>query len=69
MNRERWNPWKDILAVQRAFTDAERGDRPLGLGDELYCSEWVPAADIYDEGAQYRLRLELPGLSREDVAV
>ena len=63
----RWEPARELEAFQ---TDMNR------LFDSFFRSEanstvrrWVPATDLTEDGDQMLLRLDLPGLSEEDVAV
>jgi len=54
----RWDPIRDLLAIQ------QRLDRfAPGL------SGWSPPVDLHETDEQYVLTAELPGLSREDLQI
>jgi HSP20 family protein len=54
----RWDPLRDLLAIQ------QRLDRfnPAPTG-------WVPPVDLHETSSEYVLTAELPGLRRDDVDV
>jgi len=64
----RWEPLRDIGSIQ---TDMNR------LFNSLFDEQatpsggrrWVPAMDLVEGDGEYVLRADLPGLSREDIAV
>ena len=54
----RWDPIRDLLAIQ------QRLDRfaPDSSG-------WIPPIDVYETADEYVLTAEVPGLGREDVQI
>ena len=61
----RWDPWSELAALQRDVHElfgrtTPAGRRPAGL---------VPAMDAYDTDDSLVIRLELPGMSPEQVEV
>ena len=54
-----WDPVRDLLTMQ------ERLDSLFGQATP----GWVPPADVAEYGDEFRITLELPGLSREDVTL
>ena len=69
MTLVRWTPQRDwIWNVQREvgrLFDDMRGQAPTQSGDET----WVPAVDIEEQGEEYLVAVDLPGLRREDIKV
>ena len=54
----RWDPIRDLLAIQQRLDRFAPG--PAG---------WVPAVDLHETEDQYVLTAELPGLQREDLHI
>jgi HSP20 family protein len=54
-----WDPVRDLLTMQ------ERLDSLFGQATP----GWVPPADVVEYGDEYRVTIEVPGLSREDVTL
>lgn len=73
MNIVRWKPWKpfeDFAALSRNV------DRWLGTPrrrdveyDTDTSVDWAPAADIYETENDFVLKVEIPGMKKEDVEV
>jgi len=77
MSLIRWNPtqelerWpSDIFSVQRdinrLFDNFFRGG---AQGDETFSSYWTPAVDISEQENEYIVKMELPGVAKEDVKI
>ncbi|MBM4161268.1 MAG: Hsp20/alpha crystallin family protein [Ignavibacteria bacterium] len=66
---ERWSP--DFLGVQREinrlFDDFFRGG--MQSDTTLGPSYWTPAVDIVEEDDQFVVKMELPGVNKEDVKI
>lgn len=66
----RWRPFGDLLSIHdkinRLFED--QFSRDLGKGTESLAS-WYPTTDIFETKDDYVLKLEVPGLSKEDVNI
>ncbi len=54
-----WDPTRDLLTMQEQL-DSLFGRATTG---------WVPAADLHEADDRYVLTLEVPGLTRADVAI
>lgn len=54
----RWDPIRDLLAIQQRLDRFAPG--PAG---------WKPPVDLYETPDEYVLTAELPGLAREDVQI
>lgn len=71
MSLVRWDPFKNIATLQdrinRLFEDAF----PMGTeeNEDLDVCAWRPLVDIFDSEAGVTILVDLPGVSKEDVAV
>ncbi len=70
MNIVRFDPFRDVAALQdrvnRLFADAYRRDND----DLMTRGAWVPPVDIYETGNhELVLKAELPEVPREDIAL
>lgn len=54
----RWDPLRDLLAIQQRLDRFKPG--PAG---------WVPPVDLHETAAEYVLVAEVPGLTRDDIRV
>ena len=63
----RWDPFRDIVALQNRmntiFGEYTRGTEG---GDALATSAFTPAVDIYEDANTIVLNLEVPGMRQED---
>jgi len=69
MTLARWKPFGDLVSmhdrINRLFEDAFKGfDQST---DSL--ASWYPSADIYETKDEYAFKLEVPGLSKDDVKI
>ena len=75
MSQPKWDPIRDLMLLQdrmnQLFEDAtERRSRPGAESrDTLDDTDWVPAADIYEEGDDYIVALDLPGVDRSALEI
>ncbi|MGD2036564.1 MAG: Hsp20/alpha crystallin family protein [Desulfobacterales bacterium] len=67
----RWDPFRDAAALQdrinRIFSESFGHSRDLD--DEVSLSDWRPPVDIYEAADGIVLKIELPGINKEDVSV
>src|SRR3954466_16100334 len=68
MTVNRWSPFHDLNSLQsslnRVFQDYGRGN------DELMTSgTFVPPVDIYEDQNGIRLKMEVPGMSQQDINI
>ena len=75
MSLIRWNPTRDLTAwpfewlgiqgeMNRLFDTIARPDEePMGL------PTWTPAVDIAERDDEYLVRMELPGVQKEDIRI
>lgn len=67
----RWDPFRNMTTLQdrinRIFEEAS--SRSRDYEDEVSKCDWRPIVDIYDTEKAIIINAELPGLSREDIAL
>lgn len=67
----KWDPFRNVSALQdrinRLFEDAF--PRARHDEEEFSMGAWRPAVDIYETGSAIVLTAELPGVSKENVAI
>ena len=67
----RWDPFRDVATLQdrinRIFN--ESFGRSRDLDEEVGLFDWNPPVDIYETGDGVVLKVELPGVNKDDVSV
>jgi HSP20 family protein len=67
----RWDPFRDVAALQdrinRIFN--ESFGRSRDLDDEVSLYDWRPPVDIFETEIGIVLKVELPGIGKDDVSV
>lgn len=77
MSLVRWKPGQDLMAfpsdilgmqrsINKMFDSLFRGDT---WDEEVAASLWNPAVDVEERDQEYVLRVELPGVAKEDVNI
>lgn len=72
---QRWDPIRDLMVLQdrmnQLFEDAsERRARARAETRETVDhTDWVPAADVYEETNRYVVALDLPGVDRSALEI
>jgi HSP20 family protein len=67
-----WDPFREIEAMRNQFTRLLGERLPLsryGGGEELGLTDWLPPVDIIEDSKEYTVKVELPGLTKENVKV
>ena len=73
MTLVKFNPFRDLLNVEREFNRLARTfDNRFGLSqgkedDEYDNAVWTPLTDIFEDDNKYKLKIDLPGVSKEDL--
>lgn len=78
MSLIRWNPARDLQTfpsdvmnmqreINRMFDSFFRGG--LADDDAFVASDWIPAVDIAEHENEYLVKLELPGVNKDDVKI
>ena len=60
MSIVRFNPWRDLDHLVARMGDAAAGTRAAG---------WVPPADVWETPSDYRIEIEIPAVSAEEVEI
>ena len=65
----RWDPFRDVLALQNrlnsVFQDYNRGNE----SDSLATTAFVPPVDVYEDEHKIVLKLEVPGMKESDLDI
>ena len=66
-----WDPFRELEEMRKRM--ATLWERPLELletpGERLELAEWRPLADITEDDKEYLVKIEIPGMKREEVKV
>lgn len=72
---QRWDPIRDLMVLQnrmnQLFEDAtvRRVRAGAEARETVDHSDWVPAADVYEEAEHYIVALDLPGVDRSALQI
>ena len=71
MTLVKWDPFRDVTVLQNRINRMfeESFGRPREADDEMKLQTWRPTVDIYEAENGIVLAVELPGVSKEDIAV
>jgi HSP20 family protein len=64
----RWDPFRDVIALQNRVNSLFR-DFNDGGDSALTTASFVPAVDIYEDAHKVVLKLEVPGIEEKDLDV
>ena len=73
MTLVKWNPARELLNVEREFNklfntfNSRFGFDESTMNEELENAVWSPLTDISENKDQYILKLDLPGVSKENL--
>ncbi len=66
-----WDPFRELEEMRKRM--ASLWDRPLELleapSERLELAEWRPLADITEDDKEYLVKIEIPGMKRDEVKV
>ncbi len=65
----RWEPARELQTIQQEMNRLFGAFDPREGGDGGTMRRWIPAMDLTEEGDQFVLRADLPGLRDEDVNI
>jgi HSP20 family protein len=72
----RFNPMRELVEVEREFNKIFSDfDRRFGFSrrrdeeNELDEATWAPLTDIYEDNDNFQVKLDLPGVEKEDVKI
>ncbi len=60
-----WNPTRTFSAFPRLFDSFFRGD----TYEDVFHSIWIPAVDVAETEGEYVVKVEVPGVNRDDVKI
>jgi HSP20 family protein len=71
MPANRWNPFRDFADFERGLERfLGRAPTPTGNGDEAVAmATWEPLTDITEDDKEFLVKVEVPGMNKEDVKV
>lgn len=77
MTLVRFNPVRDLLNMEREFDRLVKTfENKFGFTTDKQAENpdydnavWMPVTDIYEDKDNYKLKLDLPGLSKKDVKI
>ncbi len=76
MTLVRWNPVRDLFNVEREFNKVFRNfENRFGFPAEnkeengYENAVWMPLTDIFEDKENYRIKADLPGISKKDVKI
>lgn len=65
----KWDPFRELLTLQerldKMFRDMERTRKE----DDFVSSEWTPPVDIFESGAYFILKLDIPEVEKESIDI
>jgi len=64
----RWEPFREMQSALRRFSPLYMPESGA-LADEATARQWMPLANISETENEYRIRIELPDVKKEDVKV
>ncbi len=64
----RWDPFRDVIALQNRVNSLFRDFSESG-DSALTTASFVPAVDIYEDAQRVVLKLEVPGIEEKDLDV
>jgi HSP20 family protein len=64
-----WNPFREMEQLQRqtAASCGPDGCRNPAASQDEQAPSWTPRADVFENGQEYIVQLELPGARKEDL--
>ncbi|MCK4835685.1 MAG: Hsp20/alpha crystallin family protein [Candidatus Aminicenantes bacterium] len=70
MTLVRWKPYRELFNLQEKMNQMFRNDFLQDIdANELSMTSWSPLTDIFETKDEYVLRLEVPGMSKDDIQV
>ncbi|HUK56109.1 MAG TPA: Hsp20/alpha crystallin family protein [Nitrospiria bacterium] len=64
-----WEPFRDLRNMHDEMDRLFSSFWPNGGRELTPAAEWMPAADLYEDKEQIVVKLELPGVRKEDVSI
>src|ERR1700716_181317 len=64
----RWEPFREMKNALRRFSPLYMPDHGVAR-DESTTKNWIPLANISESENEYLIRIEIPGVKKEDVKI
>jgi HSP20 family protein len=68
MQLTRWDPVRDLIQISNRLSRFATDDSGRFGGEDSYGS-WVPPVDIFEKNETLVLRVELPGVEKDDIDI
>lgn len=68
MHLSRWDPVRDLITISNRLSRIA-GDGDSRFGAEDGWGAWVPPVDIFEKNENLVLRVELPGVEKDDIEI
>jgi HSP20 family protein len=65
----RWDPWQEFRELQSRLDQLMGGVFGSGGGEAGVLSGWTPLADVTETSDAYVIKVEVPGVKREDIHI
>jgi HSP20 family protein len=65
----RWDPFREVVALQNRMNSLFRDLSAGESNDVLTTASFVPAVDIYEDEHKVALKLEVPGIKQDDLDI
>jgi HSP20 family protein len=65
----RWNPYRDLSALQNRMSRLFEEQYGAGREESLTAGAFVPAVDVYEDEHSIQLKLEVPGIDEKDLDI
>lgn len=66
----RWRPYQDLLSLQERMNQLMKGDFfKEGEPNDMSMISWSPATDIYETKDDFVFKLEVPGMTKDDIKI
>lgn len=66
MNMTRWNPWSEVDDLFKSYHQAMSKHVP---NEGLLSHDWSPSVDITENGDEFLIKAEIPGVKKEDISI
>jgi HSP20 family protein len=65
----RWDPFRELVDMQRSVEQLMRGYGPSASREEAIGTNFVPPVDVYEDSNGLTLKMEVPGIDEKDIDV
>jgi len=71
----KWNPERELLNIEKEFSRMfdllgnRFGNKTNDETEQYGLADWAPLTDIYEDDNNFKLKVDLPGIKKEDVKI